>query len=135
MNSVRMRLLGGVYIGLMLVCAALGMTLYAYLRYVLQSSFDASLLAKAQLFAETTEQQSSAVFDFEFIELNLPEYRPVQNAEYFQVWNENGDTVRALSKNRMLSVVVVCNTGDACAHREHTSSSVYTHSCAPEGPS
>jgi two-component system sensor histidine kinase QseC len=88
-----MRLVFSLSAGLLVVLGAFGLLLHVYLRHILLSTFDANLLGKAQLFALTTEQNDRGGLEFEFIESGLPEYRYQRQAEYFQVWSEDGKTV------------------------------------------
>jgi two-component system sensor histidine kinase QseC len=93
MNSLRVRLLFTLSGGVLVVLGASGFLLYFYLRHVLLSSFDASILGKAQLLARTTERAESGGLEFEFADAGLPEYRPQTKAEYVQVWTEDGKTI------------------------------------------
>ena len=93
MNSLRMRLLCGLFAGLLVVFGGSGLLLHVYLRHVLLSSFDANLLGKAQLFARTAEHEDSGGLEFGFVESGLPEYRQRGKPEYFQVWTEDGRTI------------------------------------------
>ena len=93
MNSIRTRLtvilLGT--LGILFVASGAGLHLYA--RHVLLSSFDEGLLAKARFLASTTEERENGAMDIEFIEPSVPDYGDRQVADYFQAWDENGQTL------------------------------------------
>jgi two-component system sensor histidine kinase QseC len=93
MNSIRLRLLFSICLGLLAVFLISGVSLYLYLYHVMESNFDKALLTKAETFAHTTEEQADGTFDFEFLESSLPEYWPNRKAEYYQVWRENGESL------------------------------------------
>ncbi len=93
MNSMRGRLALTLAMGLLTIFVLSGALLYAYLYTVLWKGFDNAVLEKAKAFALTTEFQDNNIIEFEFIESDLPEYRPHRKAEYFQVWRPDGTVV------------------------------------------
>ncbi len=93
MNSIRMRLLVGNGLCLLAVLAVTGALLHTYLHRVLESGFDASLLEMGSVLAKTTELYAGGRLEFEFLEANIAQFMPHENAEYYQVWDRTGKTV------------------------------------------
>lgn len=113
MNSIRMRLLAGICLSLSIVFAFSGFMLNAYLRGVLESSFDDALLERANVFAKTTEQRGDGTLEFEFLEANLYEYWPHNQADYYQVWKNTGETAGrspSLGKNDLPVILPLTNS-------------------------
>jgi signal transduction histidine kinase len=99
MTSVKRRLVVSLTIVLVVLIGTFGAVLYLQAASSLGSQFDRNLLAKATAFAGTSEADRDGTLDFEFAEVDLPEFRPSPLAEYFQVWRWNGEV---LARSRSL---------------------------------
>ncbi|MCX5758329.1 MAG: ATP-binding protein [Candidatus Hydrogenedentes bacterium] len=93
MKSIRARLSITLLGGLLALFFASGLGLYGYLRHTLVSSFDEGLLAEAQFFADTTEEQADGTLELDSVEPNALEHGRHQRADYFQAWGRNGQTL------------------------------------------
>lgn len=93
MKSIRSHLLACLVIGLLLLFTVTGAGFHHFTRDQLISQFDESLLGRARVLANLTEIEQSGVLDFEFANLPLLEYLPGEDAEYFQVWTPQGDSL------------------------------------------
>jgi len=92
MNSIRRHLIVVLLAGLFMLFILSGTGLYLHVRHALLHQFDTNLLGKARTFAAISEQERGTV-EFEFEEATVPEFQPSQEAEYYQVWDEGGDTL------------------------------------------
>jgi len=83
------RILAGAVIGVVLVQAAAGLTVYVVVRSHLRSAFDASLAARLRTLSGLVEQEGGEV-EVEFEEQALPEWAAPESGEYVQVWIAGG---------------------------------------------
>lgn len=95
MRTLRTRLLLGTGLGATIVLLLAGGMLYALIQDALWKEFDNTLATKARALASMIEQEGDKI-ELEFDEADLPEYRPSQEAEYYQVWVDDTN-VRARS--------------------------------------
>lgn len=93
MNSLRTRLLAWIGLFLLGMFAVSGLLLYVYVDHEMEAHFDAVLLERANILARTTEQLADGTLEFEFLEADLSQYQPQENAEYYQAWRRTGETV------------------------------------------
>ncbi|MBN1509658.1 MAG: sensor histidine kinase N-terminal domain-containing protein [Sedimentisphaerales bacterium] len=84
MRTLRTRLLIGTGAGATIVLLAAGILLYTLVRGALWREFDESLAAKARSLAAMAEQENGKL-ELEFDDANLPEFRPSDHAEFYQV--------------------------------------------------
>jgi two-component system sensor histidine kinase QseC len=85
-------LLIGTGVGAMAVLLASGILLYALVRSALWHAFDESLAAKARSLAAMAEQENGRI-ELDFDEANLPEFRPSDHAEFYQVRLPGGRSI------------------------------------------
>ena len=83
--TLRSRLLLGTGVGAAGVLLVSGVLLYAFIQRALWNEFDESLATKARSLAAMMEQEDGTL-ELEFDEANLPEFRPSDHAEFYQVW-------------------------------------------------
>jgi len=91
-RTLRARLLIGTGVGATVVLLGSGILLYALVRNALWREFDESLVAKARSLAAMTEQENGKI-ELDFDEANLPEFRPSDHAEFYQVRLPGGRTI------------------------------------------
>jgi two-component system sensor histidine kinase QseC len=99
MKSIRRQLILTLLLGLTLLFAAASILLYYYAHDAFIEQFDESLRARMASFAGMSEMETrngERVVELEFDDLPLPEFQPSPEAEYFQVWRQDG-TVLARS--------------------------------------
>ncbi|MCK4659207.1 MAG: sensor histidine kinase N-terminal domain-containing protein [Phycisphaerae bacterium] len=89
MRTLRGRLLIGTALGTGLVLSASALVLYMIVRAALWAEFDEALGSKARSLATLVEQERNEI-DLEFGEHSLPEFKPSERAEYYQVWASGG---------------------------------------------
>ena len=111
MTSLRTRLLVGTVGGMLLLLAALSLTVYGTIRRALFEQFDAGLESIAQLIAAVIEQ------DVDEVELGLevqqmPEFRDNEHQAYFQLWGTDETT---LAKSPTLRTEDLWRIGDNAA--------------------
>lgn len=92
--SIHKRLLFGLLVGLLLLFAASGSLLYCYMRAVLRGQFDAALAAKAHAVASLIKQEPDGRVELDFSADWMPEFGPRGRSDYFQVWREDGTSLR-----------------------------------------
>ena len=96
MKSIRKQLIFTLLSCLTLLFAAASATLYLYARGALLNQFDESLRTKILSFAEmieVEEKEGEIVFEIEFSEFPLPEFRPSSEAAYYEVRRRDGSIV------------------------------------------
>lgn len=93
MRSIQTRLTVYITAGTITLLAAAGAVIDRRVTHQLEQEFDRSLLAKAMTVVSLTEQDAEEV-DFDLDEEVMPEYRPGGRPEYFQLWLEDGQTLR-----------------------------------------
>ncbi|MFH1417435.1 MAG: ATP-binding protein [Planctomycetota bacterium] len=89
MRSLSGRLLAGTAVGTALVLVLSSILLYALMRRSLWAEFDESLGSKVRTLAAMVEQDRDEL-ELEFDESSLPEFRPSQHAEYYELWWPDG---------------------------------------------
>jgi two-component system sensor histidine kinase QseC len=87
--SLRVRLLVATSASTAVVLSLLGVAIYATMRHLLLSDYDASLLTKARAIAAAAEQKDGRV-KIEFDPKQMPEFWAREHPEYFQVWSDDG---------------------------------------------
>ncbi len=123
MRTLSGRLLAGTAVGTALVLVLSSVVLYALMRRSLWAEFDESLCSKARVLAAMVEQDRDEL-ELEFDERSLPEFRPSQHAEYYEVWLPDG---RVFARSPSL--------GKADLERIETAPDRLTHTAAtlPDG--
>lgn len=95
MRSLRSRVLASTAAATGIVLLVSGAVVFAWIEKAVWDEFDESLATKARSLAALVEQDEDEL-ELEFAEADLPEYRPSERAEYYQVWSP-GETVAARS--------------------------------------
>ena len=90
--SIRRFLTSRVLLATVSLLVAGHVALYFFVSNRLVAQFDASLLAQARALAGMLEQEPAGV-ELELKDEFLPEYRPGDHADYFQVWDEDGEEI------------------------------------------
>ncbi len=116
MKSLRNQMTSTLLIGQFVVLVSCGSVLYLYVHHTLVMRFDDNLLVTARTFAAMSEkgdeededgfpERASTIaetgehvtdtgdFDSEFSEAKLAEFQPSPHAEYYQVWEEDGEVI------------------------------------------
>lgn len=91
-QSLQTRLLAGIAIGMSIVLIVAGVVLYALIRGVLTTEFDASLASEARLLATLVEEKNGHL-QTEMTEHGDPTFQPNNRRIYYQLWNHEGDLV------------------------------------------
>ncbi|MFO1352725.1 MAG: ATP-binding protein [Gammaproteobacteria bacterium] len=96
-HSIRRRITAWLLVGIGLVLLTMALLLKAILDRRMQSEYDQTLLAKANVLATITTQEDKGV-EFDFTDAFMPEFEASQNPEYFQLWGGH-DVVLARSSS------------------------------------
>jgi len=93
MNSIRRKLLVSLTIGLFILLSVGGGSLYWYARNAFYGQYDHDLIVTVRTFAAMTELELEGAYGFEFLETPLREFQLAPNPSYFQVWDEQGQSL------------------------------------------
>ena len=89
MRTLRGRLLLGTAVGTGLVLSASALALYMVVRAALWAEFDEALISKARSLSALVEQDRSEI-ETDIDEADLPEFRPSDRAEYYELRPSDG---------------------------------------------
>jgi two-component system sensor histidine kinase QseC len=92
MSSIRRFLTSRVLIATVSLLVAGHVLLYLFVSHRLMEQFDASLMTRARALAGMLEQEPLGI-ELDLREEFLPEYVREENAEFFQVWDEEGEVI------------------------------------------
>ncbi len=123
MRTLRARLLVGTAVGTGLVLSGSAAALYALISGRLWTEFDEALRSKARSLAALVEQDGD-VIELELDEDSLPEFKPSDRAEYYQLWTRDGDVISRSSS---------LDGGDLPHLRSDTEQPVYRTTILPDG--
>lgn len=93
MKSIRLQLTTGLLASLFLLVAAGGAVLFGVIHKTLKREFDSALLSKSRSLASLMMLEARGTIEFEFSEEMMPSFKPGADPEYFEVRNENGETL------------------------------------------
>lgn len=103
MSSIRRQLNVTLLAGLFVLFTAASAALYLYTRDALIQEFDDALVAKLDSLTKLTETEiklGKVVVELEFHAYPLPEFQPSPDADYYQVWQDDGSVLaRSASLN------------------------------------
>ena len=123
MRTLRARLLVGTAVGTGLVLSGSAAALYALISDRQWTEFDGALRSKARSLAALVEQDGD-VIELELDEDSLPEFKPSDRAEYYQLWSLDGDVISRSSS---------LDGGDLPRLRSDTGHLVYRTTILPDG--
>ena len=92
MKSIRRYLTRRLLLGLLFLIVVGNTSLYLFIYHRMVSHFDAALEARIHALAGMMEQDSGKI-GLEMRKEFLPEYNRKYNAEYYQIWSEDGEVV------------------------------------------
>jgi len=92
MKSIRRYLTWRLLLGLLFLVVTGNTLLYLFVYHRMVSDFDAALKAEAHAFAGMMEQEPEGI-TVELRKEFLPEYNRKYNAEYYQIWSEDGEVI------------------------------------------